>query len=236
MIKLKTLILIVSVSMLGSCASIPKETVVLSKTLGKDLTILHKSHQGIIELYYDKIINEINNFIDDVYAPFVIHYVLKIELENHQKGKPSLYGSIENAGKSGGKYETEEAINVMMEFQEDAKNQIEEKRNELLNPILEQKRSLVVKIDNSYKNVVYANATITGYLESIRKVKEAQQEALSMLGLEGKDASINEALLKVSKLVNTAVEKGKEIDIKSDEAYNKIEEISNQIKQLTNKN
>ena len=124
----------------------------------------------------------------------------------------------------------------MMEFQEDAKNQIEEKRSELLNPILEQKRGFIAEIDSSYKNVIYANATLTGYLESIRKVKKAQQEALSIVGLEGKETSINEALLKVSKLVKTAVKKGKEIDVKSDEAYDKIEEISNQIKQLTTKN
>lgn len=234
--KLKIITSILILLILGSCASIPKETVILSQTLGKDLAVLHKSHKSVVELYYEKITDDITNFIDDVYAPFVIHYVLKVELENHQKGKPSLYGAIESAGKTGGKSETEEALNVMMEFQEDAKNQIEEKRSELLNPILEQKRGFIAEIDSSYKNVIYANATITGYLESIRKVKEAQQEALSIVGLEGKETSINEALLKVSKLVKTAVKKGKEIDIKSDEAYDKIEEISNQIKQLTTKN
>ena len=92
--KLKIITSILILLILGSCASIPKETVILSQTLGKDLAVLHKSHKSVVELYYEKITDDITNFIDDVYAPFVIHYVLKVELENHQKGKPSLYGEL----------------------------------------------------------------------------------------------------------------------------------------------
>lgn len=82
-----------------SCASIPKETVTLSKTIGSDLQILHDSHRNMVQLYYNGIKLNINTFIDDVYAPFIIHHVLEVELNKHKRGESSIYGIIENAGK-----------------------------------------------------------------------------------------------------------------------------------------
>jgi hypothetical protein len=222
--------------MLSSCVSIPKETVLLSKTVGNDLEILHNAHQNMVNIYFGEIKNNINNFVDDVYAPFIIHFVLKAELEKSKKGNPSLYSAIEQAGKTGGKVETDEALKVMQEFQEAALFQINFKRKELLTPILKQEREVLQNINNSYANIIYANSTVTGYLESIRKVKEAQGEALAMIGLEGADTKITNSIVKISEGINKAIETGKKIDIKSDEAFSQFESISNKIKELTNKN
>ena len=82
----KILTIIFSSLLLVSCASIPKETVTLSKTIGSDLQILHNSHRNMVQLYYNRIKLNINAFIDDVYAPFVIHYVLEVELNKHKRG------------------------------------------------------------------------------------------------------------------------------------------------------
>jgi hypothetical protein len=231
--KLKLIGALITIAIVSSCASIPKETVELSKVLGNDLKVLHNSHRTMVELYYNEITDEINVFID---SPFIIYYVLKAELKKHQEQKQSIYGTIEEAGKNGGKKETDNALNIMTEFLEDANTQVEKKRKELLDPMIKQRTRVLRKINDSYVNTIYANSTITGYLESIRKVKESQQEALSIIGLEGKDEELNKILLQTSELTKLAITKGKEIDIKSDEAYSKIEEISNQIKSVTNKN
>lgn len=49
----KILVVIFSALLLVSCASIPKETVTLSKTIGSDLQILHDSHRNMVQLYYN---------------------------------------------------------------------------------------------------------------------------------------------------------------------------------------
>lgn len=147
-----------------------------------------------------------------------------------------MYSIIEEAGKTGEKKETDEALKVMQEFQEAALVQIKSKRNELLAPILMQERKVLSSINQSYENTVYANATITGYLESIRKVKEAQNEALALIGLKDADVKMTRTLLKIAQVVNDAIEVGKKIDIKSDDAYEQLEKVSNQIKNLTTKN
>jgi hypothetical protein len=231
----KILVVIFSSLLMVSCASIPKETVTLSKTIGSDLQVLHASHRNMVQLYYNGIKGNINTFIDDVYAPFIIHHVLEVELNKHRRGESSIYGIIENAGKTGGKNETEEALNVMLEFQEAANQQINVKRNELRSPILQQEREILSTIDQSYQNTIYANATLTAYLVSVRKVKESQNEALSIVGLNGLDTTVTNRLVELSGFVDMALEKGEKIDIKSNEAQQQIEDIISKIKELTNK-
>ena len=230
----KILVVIFS-ALLVSCASIPKETVTLSKTIGSDLQILHDSHRNMVQLYYNGIKLNINTFIDDVYAPFIIHHVLEVELNKHKRGESSIYGIIENAGKKGGKDETEEALNVMLEFQEAANQQINAKKAELLSPILQQEREILSAIDQSYQNTIYANTTLTTYLVSVRKVKESQNEALSFVGLNGLDTTVTNQLVELSGFIDMILEKGEKINIKSDEAQQQIEDIVNKIKELTNK-
>ena len=170
-----------------------------------------------------------------MYAPFIIHHVLEVELNKHKRGESSIYGIIENAGKKGGKDETEEALNVMLEFQEAANQQINAKKAELLSPILQQEREILSAIDQSYQNTIYANTTLTAYLVSVRKVKESQNEALSFAGLNGLDTTVTNQLVELSGFIDMILEKGEKINIKSDEAQQQIEDIVNKIKELTNK-
>lgn len=123
----------------------------------------------------------------------------------------------------------------MLEFQEAANQQINAKRNELLFPILEQEREILNAIDQSYQNTIYANTTLTAYLVSVQKIKESQNEALSIVGLNGLDTTVTNRLVELSGFVDMALEKGEQIDIKSNEAQQQIEDIVNKIKELTKK-
>ena len=230
--KIVFLLIMFSVS---ACVAIPKETATLSQTLGTDLKVLHNTHRNMVTLYFEKIKNEINSFVNDVYSPFIINYVLKSDLKNYQEGNPSLFGAIEIAGKKEGKEESENALKEMSDFLDAARRNIETKRNELISPINTQQNQVLQAVDQSYENAIYANSTITGYLESVQKVKAAQKEALSMIGMEGADTVMTNNLVKLSDQLDTALKKGKEIDIKSDNAYNQFESIIKEIKNLTNK-
>jgi len=226
---------IVLIFLLSACTSIPKETVLLSQTLGNDLKILHKSHCDIIDIHFINIESDINSFVDEVYAPFVIHYALKSQFQDYKEGKSGLYSIIEIAGKHEGKKEAKDAIDVMQEFQEAARKDIERQRDELLLPIKMQHSEIIKSINQSYENISYANTTITTYLQSLRKLKGTQQEVLAKIGLDGADTLITNSLLKLSEQVEKVVKAGRKIDIQSDDAYKELEKISNQIKEITNK-
>jgi hypothetical protein len=233
--KVNAFIMIIASTFLSSCATVPKETVELSTILGKDLIILHDSHRNMVNLYYDQMEGDVNELIDDVYTPFIIHYVLSSELESYENNERSIYGIIEEAGKTKGKEEANAALEEMKDFLNSANKQIESKRSELLDPLKKQRRLILNGINQSYENAIYANAIITAHLKSIRKVKESQKEALSIIGLEGKDEELDQLLLKASEVVSESLEKAKEIDVKSDEAMPKIKEILEKIKSITNK-
>lgn len=219
-----------------SCASVPPQTVSLSKTVGDDLVVLQQSHQNITKLYFDRIKTSINNFIDDVYKPYILNFVLKNQLEQYQQGNPSLFTSLNDAAKSINKEASDSALKDMTDFLSAANAQINSKRQELLGPIEQQETQVLASINQSYSNIIYANSTLTGYLESLQKIKATQNEAMSLItGVKDTDKIVRDKLLGLSNLVNTAIDKGKNIDSQVGNVQSQMEDFIKKIKELTNK-
>jgi hypothetical protein len=57
---------------ISGCAQIPKESVQLSVTLGRDLHEMHRAHKELIIKYFARTKDDINNFIDNKYRPFML--------------------------------------------------------------------------------------------------------------------------------------------------------------------
>ena len=235
--KSRIVIILAIVCLLNSCVSVPKETVQLSRVIGTDLTVLQNSHTTMVELFYTEIINNINAFIEEVYAPFIINYVLKGELKNYKNNiSPSIFGVISKAASDGaGKVETEEVLAKMSYFLKTANTRIENKRNELLGPIQKQKDAILRNINTAYENTRRANSSVTNYLQSVLSLKKSQKEILSIVGLKGMDEPLNKTLLKASDVTKSLLVEGKKIDIESEDAFDKIKKISAKIKSITNK-
>jgi vacuolar-type H+-ATPase subunit H len=233
--KFRIVFIIVTFYFFNSCISVPKQTVKLSSVIGTDLKVLENSHTTMVGLFYTEIINNINGFIEDVYAPFIINYVLKKELDSYHNSQPSIFEAIEDAATKGGKANTEKAYNDMSDFLKAARTQIEKKRNELLVPIQKQRDSIILNIKISYGNTILASSSVTSYLQSISSLKESQNEVLSVIGLKGKTEELTNTLLKMSDVAKSLLTKGKEIDIKSDDAYNKMKTLTDEIKSIIHK-
>lgn len=233
--KFRIVFITVTFYIFNSCISVPKQTVQLSSVIGTDLKVLENSHTTMVGLFYTEIINNINGFIEDVYAPFIINYVLKKELDSYHNSQPSIFEAIEDAATKGGKANTEKAYNDMSDFLKAARTQIEKKRNELLVPIQKQRDSIILNIKISYGNTILASSSVTSYLQSISSLKESQNEVLSVIGLKGKTEELTNTLLKMSDVTKSLLTKGKEIDIKSDDAYNKMKTLTDEIKSIIHK-
>jgi len=232
---MKYLIVSFCVFMLSSCASVPKESITLSETLGSDLRVLKQSHLNTINLYYDNLETKINTFIDEVYAPFIIQYVLESEFESFENNQPSMITFLNEASKPEATQEdTKQALKEIKDFHNLMSNQILSKRRELLKPIQSQRNEILKAINSSYDNAIYANSTLTAYLQSASSVKNTQKETLKLIGLEGTDEYLNDALLNASDILNDVIEKGKDIDEKSDDAQIKINDLIEKIKEITN--
>jgi len=233
--KFRIVFITVTFYIFNSCISVPKETVQLSTVIGTNIKVLENSHTTMVGLFYNEIMNNMNGFIEDVYAPFIINYVLKKELDSYHNSQPSIFEAIEDAATKGGKANTEKAYNDMSDFLKAARTQIEKKRNELLVPIQKQRDSIILNIKISYGNTILASSSVTSYLQSISSLKESQNEVLSVIGLKGKTEELTNTLLKMSDVTKSLLTKGKEIDIKSDDAYNKMKTLTDEIKSIIHK-
>jgi hypothetical protein len=218
----------------SGCATVPRETVILSQSLGHDLQALHESHRNCMEVYFRNIKGSINSFVDDVYAPFIIHYTLNQELENYKKGGTSFYKAIESTSQKGVKKDSDDVLNSLFNFIASAYSQIEKKRNEFLFPVLKQENELILSVDQAYEKAIQANSAITASLQSLSNTKGNQQEALPGTGISGADTLTTNNLVRLSEWLDQAVDEARKIDIKGDDAYKLVESISKRIKQLTN--
>jgi hypothetical protein len=64
---------------LCSCAYAPKQAVELSSTVGRDISEIKKSHVALADLYFNRLYDDINNFVDNIYLPFQIQNTLSDE-------------------------------------------------------------------------------------------------------------------------------------------------------------
>jgi hypothetical protein len=78
--KFKNLIVISIALIMTGCAQVPKQAVELSATVGRDLVEMKHSHTALVKLYYDGLINDVNQFIDDVYLPYQIQKTLSDDM------------------------------------------------------------------------------------------------------------------------------------------------------------
>lgn len=218
---------------LASCAAVPKATVSLSRAIGDDLQVLHSTHRNIIQIHFKKIIDDVNSLVDDVYTPYIINYVLNADKKRYTANKPSLLRAIDAASQKQNKLDTDSVLFYMTNFLSSAHRRIDAKRAELLSPIQQQQGDLLSSIDQSYENAINANAVLTGYLESLQKIKASQEAALKKIGLNKTDSIVTNSLAKLSDQVQSAIQLGRKIDLQSNDAESKLEEVSKSIKAFT---
>ena len=173
------LLLIAPAIFVGGCASVPKESVELSYTLGNDLESLHQSYQALIERYFESLRREVNGAIDRVFIPAYINDFVKTGMlvENAKADRPDL---------------VEAWARIAVET-------IDNERTLRLAPIDMAEKDLLVGVNDAFDKAVRANATVTAHLNSIRKVKEVQDDVIESFKLKDLRDKINTALADASR-------------------------------------
>jgi hypothetical protein len=214
----------------ASCAQVPKQSVELSATVGRDIAQVHKAHRDLAVILYGRIKNDINRFVDEVYAPYQIKNLLQAEHEDFMKGDPnSLFSALDAAIKQPNRPDVQKAaLDVIDVFVQVVRAEVESYRKERLAPILTQEKEVLSAIDRSYNQIHYANSIVTGHLASIVRVHDAQEELLNEFGIEGLRKEIGKKLASTSNNVAEFVEKTSGVD----GTIAEMEEISELTKEL----
>lgn len=216
---------------LSGCAQVPKKSVELSATVGKDVAQVHKAHHELAVIIYERMKNDVNRFVDEVYAPFQIQRLLQADYEDFKKSdKDSLFSALDDAIKQPDNSNVQKiALESMDVFVQVVLSVIESYRKQRLAPILAQEKELLSSIDRSYNQIHYANSIVTGHLASIVKVHDAQEELLNEIGVDGMRSDIAHKLASTSDKLSKFVDKTKKVDGSMAEMQGKIEKLTNKL-------
>lgn len=164
---MRFLVIIMIIGYLG-CASVPREVVKLSDTVGKDLNAVYVSYKDLAETYFDSLRKQVNDFVDNKWVPV---YLKNFIQETDLKNKITTFTP-------------DQVLIYLQKWVAVATKEIKKKRDSLLNPIDEDEKKLLAAVDEAFGQLNYANATITANLQSIWKVKDLEDKALSALHLK----------------------------------------------------
>jgi hypothetical protein len=214
--KVIVIVCLASILLCG-CASVPKESVELSVTVGRDLAEIHRSHRALAVLYFGTIKDDIGRFVDEVYRP----YIIKSTMADFQ-----LVESIQSYSESS---DLPDPLMLLDVFVSEVTAEIESFRALLLQPIAKHETDVLLAIDESYQAVQNANAIVTGHLASIRKVHDAQEEALRMAGLGGLREELVDETARLSNRIATLTDQGMRAEGDIEKTVNTIDELKDAV-------
>jgi hypothetical protein len=182
------------------CASVPGESLELSATIGRDLEVVHAAHRTLAALHFDDLLRRIDEFVDDVYRPYVVQRTM-VELDVVAELEAALAGTGDL-----------DPLDIMSITVEETVVQIARFRAEMRAPVQRQRREVLAAIDQAHLQLQTANAVVTGHLASVRKVHDMQADALAEAGLEGIRDDMARRLAAVSDGVGRVLEDARQAD------------------------
>ncbi len=223
--KIINKLLLTAVVLMSGCTSLPKETVELSEVTGYQITALHESHIGFIELYYGKLREDINDFIDEKWTPLFLskainNLAFRADLDaayltsNIKASDISITWrgkEIKDPQKSIVLQGVETAVtdekaklgDTLLEWSEEAQYQINKKRHELLKPVNEQEKMVISEINGAFFDLQRSQAAIKGYLASAVDLREKSNEILQKLGALERVGNVMNAITDANEKVST---------------------------------
>ncbi len=215
---LKFIVIFVVIGYLG-CASVPREVVELSYTIGKDINSIHISYKHLIKTHFDDLRRKVVDFMEAKWEPvFLGNFIKKTGLADKLKA-----------------FTPAQVLAYLQKWIRVANSEIHKKREQLLRPINEDERKLLADVDAAFLELNYANAVVTANLNSIRKVKELEDKAFSTVHLQDFRRKVTDFMATSSKRVEETInllKKGGTIVDKVDE---KKKELIEKARELINK-
>jgi len=177
----------------------------LSVPLGRDLHEVQKAHRILVVKYFDRMKDDINQFVDNTYRPYMIETSMR------------EFQLLDKLGKAKETKEGPDQLEIMEIYVSLLTEQLEKYRKELLQNIENQESEVLMALDDAYQKLQNANAIVTGHLASIKKVEDAQAELLKRGGLENYSTEFADKTIRLSdavaKLTTQAQKANEEIDV-----------------------
>ncbi len=213
----------VAALLLAGCASVPKEMVELSYRTGEDMAALHESYDYLIHDYYSKMREQRSAYLDDIWFPrFLDNWVEGGELAAIAKGEKIWSEEDSRLILTPPGSDPQESLLTLRDWVDYALYAYEVKEDSLLISLTGAEAALRKDVKDAFNQVIRANAAVTAHLNSIREVKEIQDEALEALQIKDLRDRINTTLINVSGKAAEELERIRELDKRVDDLTKQI--------------
>ena len=214
------------------CASVPKEVVELSYRTGEDLTALHESYDKLITMFFEKMRAERTAYLNDTWYPrFLENWMERGQLVSIAKGEVIWSDEQGDLIPTPPNIDPKEAFRTLRDWVDYALYAYDVKEEALLKPLNEEELALRRDVQMAFLRIMRANAVITAHLNSIRKVKEVQNEALEALYIKDLRSRINNTLINISDKAAKELKKIQRIDKSVDNLDEQIKSLIEEIEQ-----
>ena len=213
--KVWGLFLIAILAIATGCASVPKESIELSVTVGRDLEAVHKANRNLAVMHFDYLLADVDRFVDEVYRPFIIEFTVD-DLDLVADFRAALETQNDD---------DRDALDILIIYTEEVTAKIDTFRTEMRAPLEAQRDSVLLSIDEAFQQLQTANAVVTGHLASVRKVHDTQSELFAQVGLEDYRDKVAIGLASWSNDVSKTLDKARKIKSELDSIEDDAERI-----------
>ena len=172
---------------LSGCATVPKEAVYLSYTLGEDLQQLHTGYRNTAKASFEQIRKRGLYAIKETWTPaflkeFVVTGKLIEAAESKQFERVEFWARL-------------------------AIVEIDSVRTSFLDSLQIKEDALLSQIDEAFGRVIRANASVTALVNSVKKVQDLQDKVLEEFGVKDIRDTINTGIVDASNFAEKHTEK-----------------------------
>ena len=189
--------------LVAGCVSAPRQTVELAEIIDQQIAEMQVSHEKFVRLYYDKLRDEVEHFMEQKWIPQFLSNVVEGRGESSKQYRSDLDKAYKLASLDWentieiSKIEDEDVKKAVLEvikklatqekatlgivqldFSKAIQKQINKQRKELIQPIDEQEEYVLDQLRVGYADLQRSSAVIKGYLASTVEVVEQREVIL----------------------------------------------------------
>jgi hypothetical protein len=215
----------------ASCASVPPESVVLSKAVGERITDMQVSHESFISEYFNLTTQRVEQYIVNQYIPDTLEkYIDEFnmvdlivnpkpfsdEQEERLKRELRLAGVSNNShqaivGAVSSAFGDAERGQIALEFAEFITLEVDKYKKPILRELKTQEKNTLREIRGAYAELLAMQSTVTAHLDSINKVTTEQNLILEKLNiLKQRDEAIDKAV-SINDFLLEGISKGEDL-------------------------
>lgn len=210
------LTLLLLITFISGCASIPPEAPTLSAELGNRIESLEKANTRLLKTFFAHKRNQVDAFIEDEWLPIFANKFFQ---------KPKMARAWNSVVSENDKPQrTKFIIKVGTKLQK----AINKKHRELIKPLKELEARLISALEAEYAQAKAVNNSITSLLLSASKVTQNRDRLLAKAGLS--QERITKAIDKTEDIVSKLLDGAKTVDEKAtiaEEYITKLQELKN---------